>query len=455
MTRAIPLAALALGVLPAQTVNPGATAVPNRIVASVASTPSGQSETLLANFTPAPVSYLNDRLPGWIRLSAAERLRLESVQGQDYVPGNDDVYLLLRFRFDVTLRPASWMRVYSELQDARVVSQSPPVRPPNQNTWDLRQAYIELGQGEDARFRIRVGRQEVNFGAGRLIGRSDWRNAGRTFDAALASLREGRYRLTAFSLSVVVPLAEGLSHHTSGNAIHGLYGGIDNLIPHSVLEPTVMWRVAPGYRTDSGSPAKISEMTYGVRLAGMVTSAVDYSAEAAAQSGRIATDTTSGWTVSLVGGYMADIPGPPGSSLTICMLQVMPIRAMATAVPGISFIRRTTIATGWRTRLGGRTSKAFVPAFVSSLCAIAPSLRQLPTGGWRRPKMRSTTHRVLRWLRIRRGAPVRISALSSTVRSRSGSAGSWKWSEASHTSSRGDFYGAQVPGGRTRTHISA
>ena len=305
MNRAAILAIFSLGGLAAQTVNPGITAVPARISASVGPPPAGSSDTFLLPSTVAPVSSLNYQLPGWIRLFAAERIRLEEVTGQNYRSGGGDTYLLLRFRLGMMLRPVPWLHVYSELQDARVAWQTPPVKPPNENTWDLRQAYIQIGEDDDARFSLKVGRQEVNFGAGRLIGRSDWRNAGRTFDAALVSFREGRYRLTAFSLSVVVPLSEGLSHHQSGVAIHGLYGGIDNLVPHAVLEPSVMWRVAPGYRTDAGVPAKLSEMTYGLRLAGMITHYIDYSAEGAGQSGKIATDTSSGWTVSLVGGYTA------------------------------------------------------------------------------------------------------------------------------------------------------
>lgn len=298
------LAILSLGGLAAQTVNPGVTAVPTRIIATVERPPSGAPAT--PGPSPlAPVSMLNQHLPPWIRLSAAERIRLESVEGLDYRPGGGDRYLLLRFRLGLMLRPAAWFRVYSELQDARAAWKTPPLRPPNENTWDLRQAYVQFGVDENARFSLKVGRQEVNFGSGRLIGRSDWRNAGRAFDAALASFHEGRFRMTAFSLSVVVPRSGGLSHHQSGVAIHGLYGGIDNLIPHSVLEPTVMWRVAPGYRTDAGVPAKLSELTFGCRLAGMVTSRIDYAAEVAAQSGHIANDTTGGWMLSLVGGYTA------------------------------------------------------------------------------------------------------------------------------------------------------
>jgi hypothetical protein len=308
--RAVALLALASASLdwqrlPAQPVNPGITAVPARIVAGLGPGNSSSGGGYMVASLVDPVAEINDRLPPWIRFSGLERLRFEGYHGLGYrsTAASDDDYLLMRFRFAMTLTPAPWLKLHSELQDSRVAWKKPPIAPPNENTWDLRQAFVEFGEGEDPAFRLSVGRQEVNFGAGRLIGRSDWRNAGRTFDAALASLRLYRLRMTAFSLSVVVPRSHGMSHHQSGAVIHGLYGGIDNLVPHSVLEPAVFWRLAPDYRTDAGSPAKLDEKTLSLRWAGMVTRQFDYSAETAAQTGHLGSDSVSAWLLSLVGGY--------------------------------------------------------------------------------------------------------------------------------------------------------
>lgn len=299
--RLLPIAAFGAMLTCAQAVNPGITAVPARIQSAAGAT-SAVTDVYSVPPTVEPVAFLNRRLPPWIRLDALERVRWEGFRGLGYIAGRNDAYLLNRFRLGLLLEPAPWLRVYSEGQDARVAGKSPPVGPPNQSEWDLRQAYIELG-GDEQRVSLKVGRQEVNFGAGRLIGRSDWRNAGRTYDAALASLRAGRFRVTAFSLSVVVPRDHGLSHHQNGVAIHGLYGAIDALIPHSVLEPYVFWRVAPGYRTESGTPARLDEHTVGLRWAGMLTSRFDYAAEAVGQTGHIASDAIRAALLSLVGGY--------------------------------------------------------------------------------------------------------------------------------------------------------
>jgi len=298
-----------------QTVSPGITMVPPRIIATMNSSAvqaAGGSPGYLLSASPAPLEALDSHLPGWIQFSGLDRLRFEGYAGLNYRPGNEDFYVLNRFRLGMLLRPAAWFKVYSEVQDARDFLQRPPLGPPNENTWNLRQAYVELGRGEDAAFGVKVGRQEVNFGAGRVIGRSDWRNAGRTFDAALAALRFGRYRLTAFSLSRVNPVAHGMNHHQQGNVIHGLYGAIDTLIPHSVLEPYVFWKLAPGVRNESAQPARINEHIAGLRWAGLLTASVDYAAEYAFETGNFGSDPIGASMVSIVTGYtMLRSPGAP------------------------------------------------------------------------------------------------------------------------------------------------
>jgi len=297
-----------------QDVDPGVTAVPARIVAGVANAGQMSGETSLMAEPPglAPLTLLDEHLPSWIRFWGFERMRLEGYSGLNYAPGDDESYALNRFRLGMRLQPVQWFSIYSEVQDARVFFQKPPIVPPNENTWDLHQAYIVLGGGEDEPFGMKVGRQEVNFGAGRLIGRSDWRNAGRTFDGALVSLRRHLLRMTAFSLSRVNPVAHGFSHHQAGNVTHGLYGGIDKLIPHSVVEPYVFWKLAPGAWTESGLPAKVNEKILGVRWAGLYTASVDYSAEFAAETGTIGGDTIGAEMLSLVGGFtMTEFHGRP------------------------------------------------------------------------------------------------------------------------------------------------
>src|SRR5437763_22594 len=82
-----------------------------------------------------------------------------------------DAYYLNRLRVNLLIQPASCIKAFAQTQDARVAfKNTKPAAPPYQNTWDLRQAYLELGDSEKGLVGVRTGRQEMNFGEQRLIG---------------------------------------------------------------------------------------------------------------------------------------------------------------------------------------------------------------------------------------------------------------------------------------------
>ena len=53
---------------------------------------------------------------------------------------------------------------------------------PFRDTMDLRQGYVELGDIEKQNVGFRFGRQELDFGEGRILGLSPWANTARSFD---------------------------------------------------------------------------------------------------------------------------------------------------------------------------------------------------------------------------------------------------------------------------------
>ena len=77
------------------------------------------------------------------------------------------------------------------------------------------------------------------------MGSPDWTNVARTFDAIRLTLAHRGYRLDAFSSSVVDARDQELDHHKQGNNLHGVYGGLDHLIPGATIEPYLFWRLAP------------------------------------------------------------------------------------------------------------------------------------------------------------------------------------------------------------------
>lgn len=250
----------------------------------------------------SPVSDLNDHLPRWICFTGGYRARLESYSAGNFQAGNSDTYLLTRFRLGTSIQPTTWLRSYVELQDATAFGKSPPLAPPYQSTWDLRRAYIDIGNVEEGPISLRVGRQDLAFGHARLVGTSYWRNASRGYDAAMMVVNTDGLRLNAFAASPVINGANGLSHHQPGNNFYGLYSSFRDIVPGSQLEPYVFWRLTPGILSEEHQLSRLDEKTVGFRWAG-ASSGFDYDAETAGQFGHLGPDSIRAWAWSAVAGY--------------------------------------------------------------------------------------------------------------------------------------------------------
>lgn len=249
---------------------------------------------------PSPMETVNRQLPKWLRFGLEERLREESYAGLLFKPGNEDTYVLSRFRGGITIAPLPWLKVTAQGQDSRVFWKTQkPYAPPLQDTWDLRLAYLELGISAPAKDKnagyVRVGRQEINLGDERLVGSSQWLNTPRSFDAVRAGYRRGKYRIDAFASAVVILKDGELGNAGAGNNLHGLVGGLDNVIPKSTLEPYVLWRLQPRVKAELGPLGNLSSFTSGVRFAGQLPSHFDYSLEMAMQRGSVGPDDIKAW----------------------------------------------------------------------------------------------------------------------------------------------------------------
>jgi hypothetical protein len=255
-----------------------------------------------------PATLLDRQLPDWISFGWEERFRYEGYHNSGFKLNNDDSYILLRSRLQMNLQPTTWFKLATQVQDARPFMQKPPWGPPNLNAWDLKLAYAEFGDPETQWISVRVGRQLINYN-NTIIANSEWRDQGRSYDAVVTNLHYDRYRLGLFAASVVVPLAEGISHHQEGNDIYGAYGGIDSLIPDSVLEPFVLWRVEPSVAIETTAKIKTGrqdEKAYGVRFKGAVVTHLDYSAEWIGERGSDGPNGIRAWATSFGAGYRVD-----------------------------------------------------------------------------------------------------------------------------------------------------
>ena len=247
-----------------------------------------------------PVTSLDRRLPRWLAFEVEERLRFEGYRDGTFLPGNNDNYFLNRLRLQTDLRPTAWMRFSVQAQDSRPIYQKPPYGPPNENRWDLKLAYAELGNPERHWISVRVGRQLINYN-NTIMASSEWRNQGRSYDAVVTNLQKGRFHLGVFAASAMVPLASGISHHQQGNNIYGIYGRFSSVIPYSDLEPFILWHVQPSVTIDaavSNSRGKQNLRAYGVRWKGQLHSAFEYSAEGVVENGTQGSEPIRAWATT-------------------------------------------------------------------------------------------------------------------------------------------------------------
>jgi hypothetical protein len=91
------------------------------------------------------VAQVNNELPHWLHIGGGYRARVESFLNRSFVDGQDDKHVVTRFRFDLQVQPASWMKFVFQGQDARIFgNRFVPNAPPHSNPMDLRLGYLEL-----------------------------------------------------------------------------------------------------------------------------------------------------------------------------------------------------------------------------------------------------------------------------------------------------------------------
>lgn len=228
-------------------------------------------------------SATGERIPHWLKLSGEFRTRIEGRAGFTYQPDNNDAYGLFRTRLNLELLPASWLDFYVQAQDSRApgYDQGRPALT-MRDPFDLRQAYVRLG-GANRLVKFTVGRQLLSYGAQRLIGPLDWTNTSRTWDAAKLEIGTADAKVDLFASSVVViDPASQIDHHRPGNNIHGAYGSLKKIIPHSVFEPYLLWKT--GHLSIWSGGARVAAMPGTAGLGGF-----DYQLEYVRQWGHIGT----------------------------------------------------------------------------------------------------------------------------------------------------------------------
>ena len=260
---------------------------------------------------------LNRKLPGWLKLSGKFRTRTENRTAFGYSEGVNDSYVLFRTRLNIDVRPSSWAQFFVQAQDSRVAAIEPRrAGPVFKDPFDVRQAYVRFSTGEKVNLAVTAGRQLLNYGDQRLIGPLDWTNTSRAFDAVKMELAGRNARVDVFSASVVQnDPTRRVNHHRDGQNLHGVYSAVSNAIPHSIVEPYVLWKTAPLVVGEGGKLGDLDRYTGGVRVASQPKADLagfDYNAAIVKQWGSFAQGNISAWgSYTTIGYTLSEVPPQP------------------------------------------------------------------------------------------------------------------------------------------------
>lgn len=204
-------------------------------------------------------------------------------------------WVLSRSRVGLTADQGPF-RVVVQVQDARAWGSLPPAQADRRDSLpntSVHLGYAELhGKGERASF-LRLGRQEIRWGDGRLVGESDWSPTGRAFDAIRGVAVAGAWDFDAFASVLASPgaLPPELRRGGTGGAegtgsqLYGLRAAW-RLSPKLKVEWNNLGRVVREPSIGGAPPSDL--VLSGVRLSGEIKR-FSYAAEGAYELGRKAT----------------------------------------------------------------------------------------------------------------------------------------------------------------------
>jgi hypothetical protein len=179
---------------------------------------------------PVKCIQLNDG--GWyLSLGGESRILYEALRNAAFGSGPQDGngYVLQRYLAHADLHAGRHLRLFAEVQSGLETGRTGGPRPTDEDRLEFHQAFAELSTGRSPRaFTLRVGRQEVAFGSGRLISASEGRNVRRSFDAIRPIVRLGLWTWNGL-LAKLVAVEPGI--FDDGRDPRQMFGGFGFIRP--------------------------------------------------------------------------------------------------------------------------------------------------------------------------------------------------------------------------------
>ncbi|MEO0454311.1 MAG: alginate export family protein [Verrucomicrobiota bacterium] len=164
-------------------------------------------------------------------LSIRERLIFLNnwVDFNDSFDLRDDLALQHRLRFGIRTQITDEIAIYGQFQDSRTFFDEPAGPVFNRefinqdDPTELYQAFFEWKASPHLPIDFQIGRQEWNWGDGRLLASNEWTNNGRVFDGVTMSFNQTDYKLSGFAGWPVIAESDTINSPDTEDLITGMY----------------------------------------------------------------------------------------------------------------------------------------------------------------------------------------------------------------------------------------
>lgn len=248
----------------------------------------------------------------WLSVGGQVRERFEYFN--DYLFGSpggkqkSDGYLLSRFRLSVDLHITPYFRAFAEGKSSLSTNRDLLGGTSNNyvDTVDLQNGFgeVRIPIIDQLSVTLRGGREELLFGAQRLVGPSDWGgNVRRTFDGGQAIVKFYDWTVTPFWAELVVVDKYRFNESSADHKLYGAYAtGPFHFLPFNL---DVYWLDANNAGvTFNGTKGRERRHTLGGRAWGKIgNTGLDFEVEGAGQFGSVGDEGIGAWMLTTVLGY--------------------------------------------------------------------------------------------------------------------------------------------------------
>ena len=250
----------------------------------------------------------------WLSLGGQVRERAEYYR-QFFFGASDpkqtDAYLLSRIRLSADLHVTPFVRMFVEAKSSFALDRELTGSRTNAyvDEFDLQNGFadINIPIADGASVTLRGGREELLFGAQRLVGPSDFTNVRRTFDGASGIVKLGDWTITPFWAELVIVNKYRFNESTPDNKLFGVYS--TGRLPGVPVNLDLYWLDADNaVAAFNGTAGREQRHTLGGRVWGKIgATGLDFETEAAGQFGTVGHEDISAGMFTAVLGYTLPI----------------------------------------------------------------------------------------------------------------------------------------------------